>query len=88
MYRLIDYIHLLDAHSFRRSPYYQGQYQSANGKVIAIEQEAVITMSGKLFVILSSGVRRAVCLPSLPHPHPPPTLSIIVVKTFLSHGSF
>jgi hypothetical protein len=39
----------LDAHSFSRSPYYQGQYQSASGKVISIEQEAVIAISGKLF---------------------------------------
>lgn len=49
----------LDAHSFSRSPYYQGQYQSASGKVISIEQEAVITISGKsIFQSLSSGVRR------------------------------
>lgn len=54
-----------DSHSFNRSPYYQGQYQSANGKVISIEQDEVITISGKLSATLNSGVRRLSPTPEL-----------------------
>ncbi|KAG2173154.1 hypothetical protein INT43_004527 [Umbelopsis isabellina] len=37
--------HLIEAHSFRPSPYYQGQYQSSNAKVIAIDEDYVVTIS-------------------------------------------
>ncbi|KAI9313780.1 hypothetical protein BX666DRAFT_1863637 [Dichotomocladium elegans] len=36
----------IETHSYNPSPYYQGQYQAANGKVISIELPIISTMSG------------------------------------------
>ncbi|KAI8338739.1 hypothetical protein BC941DRAFT_350996 [Chlamydoabsidia padenii] len=36
----------VETHCYNRSPYYQGQYQAANGKVISIEHRLISTVSG------------------------------------------
>jgi hypothetical protein len=37
--------HLSETHSYTSSPYYQDQYQAANGKVVAIEHPFISTIS-------------------------------------------
>ncbi|KAI9306898.1 hypothetical protein BJ944DRAFT_238330 [Cunninghamella echinulata] len=36
----------IETHCFNASPYYRGQYQTVNGKVISIEQSLISTVSG------------------------------------------
>ncbi|ORZ24640.1 hypothetical protein BCR42DRAFT_317472 [Absidia repens] len=36
----------IETHCYNASPYYQGQYQAANGKVISVEQPLISTVSG------------------------------------------
>ncbi|CAO3616227.1 unnamed protein product [Cunninghamella echinulata] len=35
----------IETHCFNASPYYRGQYQTVNGKVISIEQSLISTVS-------------------------------------------